>query len=326
MEILADLGFEEITKRNGTRGPELRFCRAGGDNPSAMQFLLNTLKYKCYTTNEKGDLYSLVMQQKGCGFSTALSYVAKMAGIAQSELRGNKKLPFGGFYKHVKKESREPEYTMKTYDDSILTPYLWKPNLMFLRDGISFQTQEQHKIGYSLEDSRVTIPTWTLDGKLCGIMGRSNDPDCPHGERWIPIISCARSYTLYGFHQNYLAIQSKGIAVIGESEKFTMQLHSMGSGVGLATCGHSVSKVQARHIKGLLIPKIILAFDEGLEEDEVRAEGEKLLVNNQLFQNRVGYIWDESHDVLPRGSKASPSDFGKEKFLYLMKRKVRWLN
>ena len=326
MEILEDLGFEHIVERSGKQGAELRFCRAGGDNPSAMQFFLETLKFRCYTTGERGDMYSLVMQQKDCDFPTALHYIAKKAGIRANTLNKPVKLPFGGFYKRLSKELQEPEYSMRTYNESTLEPYLGKCNLMFQKDGIDFMTQEFFRVGYDLESLRVTVPNWTLDGKLCGIMGRSNDPRCPHDERWLPVIPCSRTYTLYGFHQNYSDIQSKGIVVIGESEKFVMQMRSMGSNVGLATCGCDVSTVQSKHIKGLLVPKVILAYDEGLEEEQIRAEAEKLVVDNPILQNRVGYVWDAEHEILPVGSKASPTDFGKEAFSFLVKQKVKWLN
>lgn len=325
LEILESLEFEHISKSNSRHGPTLRFCRPGGDNPSAMEFFLDTLKFRCYTTGERGDIYSLVMKQRECDFPDALRYVAKKAGVNVAAVGKPTKTPFGGFYKKIAREEKEPEYTMKTYSDSILAPYLGKHNLMFFKDGIDFQTQEFFRVGYDLESLRITVPNWTLDGKVCGIMGRCNDPECSHDERWLPVIPCSRTYTLYGFHQNYDFIQSKGTVVIGESEKFVQQMHSMGSRVGLATCGSDVSGVQARHIKSLLVPKVILAYDEGLEEDKVRGEAEKLIVDNQVFKNRVGYVWDPEHDVLPLGSKASPTDLGIDKFVYLISKKVKWL-
>lgn len=324
-EILEDLGFENLVQRSGKHGAELRFCRMGGDNPSAMRFLLETLKWNCYTTGERGDLYSLVMRQRNCDFPTALNYVAKKAGIDKGSLAETIKLPFGGFYKQLAKEVEEPEYSMPTYPESTLAPYLGKTNTMFLRDGIDLKTQEEFQVGYDVASQRITVPNWTLDGRLCGIMGRLNSPDCPHDDRWLPVVPCSRPYTLYGFHQNYSAIQQKGLVVIGESEKFVMQMRSMGSSVGLATCGNHVSEVQARHIKRLMVPKVILAYDEGLDEELVIEEAKKLTIGNQMVQNKVGYIWDPDHEVLPLGSKASPTDLGKEKFTYLVTKKVRWL-
>ena len=71
--------------------------------------------------------------------------------------------------------------------------------------------------------------------------------------------------------------------------------------------------------------KIVLAYDEGLEEDNVRMQAEKLVLNNAVFKNRVGYIYDKNNLILPKGSKASPSDLGKDAFLELMKNHIVWL-
>jgi len=79
--------------------------------------------------------------------------------------------------------------------------------------------------------------------------------------------------------------------IIGESEKFVQQLYSIGIHVGLATCGCDISRVQAKHLKALMTGKIVLAYDEGLEEEQVRAQAKKLMLNNSIFKNRVGYIY-----------------------------------
>jgi DNA primase len=129
--------------------------------------------------------------------------------------------------------------------------------------------------------------------------------------------------TLYGYHQNYQKIQEKGLCIIGESEKYPQQLHSFDCHIGLATCGNNVSPVQEKYIKSLLVPKVILAFDEGLEEEYIRGEAQKLKIDNQIFKNEVGYIYDDDNTYLPKGSKASPSDFGKVIFNKLVQEKVR---
>lgn len=214
---------------------------------------------------------------------------------------------------------------MKTYDESILDEYLGKFNTMFFNDGISYKTQEKFNVGYDIWTNRITVPEYTFDGKICGIMGRSIDSNCAKEERWLPIIPCSRSLTLYGYHTNYECIQRKNLCVIGESEKFPQQLDTIGSNVGLGSCGCHLSDTQTKYIKGLLVSKNILAYDEGLEEEYVREEAKKLKIDNAVFHNDVGYIWDSEHQVIPKGSKGSPSDYGKEGYLYLMKNCVKWI-
>lgn len=317
------MDYTQITYRS--KQNELRFSREDGHNPTAMRLKLDTLKFDGFSINEHGNLYSLVMKTKKLSFPKALRYVAETLGLEKSQFSQKIRYPFGGFYKGLMKEIQEPEYSMTTYDESILDEYANKFNLMFFKDGINFQTQKHFNVGFDLESLRITVPEYTLDGKLCGIMGRLNDSKCSKDERWLPIIPCSRSLTLYGYHHNYETIQQKNIVVIGESEKFVQQLHSMGSGIGLATCGCDVSDVQAKHIKSLMTNKIILAYDEGLDEDQIRLQAEKLILNNAVFKNKVGYVFDKDNEILPKGSKASPSDMGKEAFTELIQRHVIWL-
>lgn len=290
-----------------------------------MRLKLDSLRFVCFSTGAKGNLYTLIMNRKILDYRASLEYVAAFLGLNKAEFNREIKLPFGGFFRQLSKVKSEPESSMKTYSENILTPYLSKFNMMFFKDGIDFQTQAKFKVGWDIESMRITVPEWTLDGQLCGIMGRLNDPHCEKGERWLPIIPCSRSLTLYGYHHNYETIQAKGLVVIGESEKFVQQMHSMGSHIGLALCGSDISQVQAKYLKGLLIPKIILAMDEGIEEGRVRELAKRLVVDNPVLKNNVGYIWDADNEILPKGSKMSPTDVGKEKFSYLTKTKVRWI-
>lgn len=317
------MGFTQITYRGQKN--ELRFSRDEGHNPTAMRLKLDTLKFDGFSINAHGNLYSLVMNYEKLSFPEALHFIADKLGLQKSQFSKKIKYPFGGFYKGLMKEIQEPEYSMKTYDDSILDEYAGKYNLMFFRDGIDFQTQEYFNVGFDIETLRITVPEYTLDGRLCGIMGRLNDSKCTKEERWLPIIPCSRSLTLYGYHNNYRTIQEKNMVVIGESEKFVQQLYSMGNHVGLATCGCDVSEIQSKHIKALMTSKIVLAYDEGLEEEQIRSQAEKLVLNNAVFKNRVGYVFDRENLILPKGSKASPSDMGKEAFCELLKSHVVWL-
>ena len=317
------MDYTQITYRNQKN--ELRFSREDGHNPTAMRLKLDTLKFDGFSINAHGNLYSLVMKTKHLSFPKALKYIAETLGLEKSQFRQKIRYPFGGFYKGLMREIREPEYSMTTYDDSILNDYIGKYNLMFFKDGINFQTQQFFNVGFDIETLRITVPEYTLDGRLCGIMGRLNDSRCPKDERWLPIIPCSRSLTLYGYHHNYETIQQKNIVVVGESEKFVQQLHSMGSYVGLATCGCDVSEIQAKHLKALMTSKIILAYDEGLEEDQIRTQAEKLILDNAMFRNKVGYVFDRDNLILPKGSKASPSDLGKGAFLELIKNHVTYI-
>lgn len=321
-EILEELGFTQLTFDACKR--TFRFAREEGRNPTSMVLNLDTLSFHCFSTNSKGNLYTLIMQRKDMNFPNALKWAADYAGLDKEEYDIDIQLPFGGFFQGLVKEISEPEFSMKTYDESELDEYKGFYNTMFLKDGISFESQKKFNIGYDTLSNRVTIPIYSLDNKLIGIMGRYNGK-CEKEERWLPIIPCSRSLTVYGFNENYQSIQEKGMAVIFESEKSVMQCHSFGCNIALATSGCHISDTQAKHIKSMFLPKIILAYDEGLSQEDIIAEAEKLKMDNQIYKNQVGYIYDREHKYLPEGSKASPSDLGKEVFSKLVKECVVWL-
>lgn len=321
-EILEELGFTQLTFDACKR--TFRFAREEGRNPTSMVLNLDTLSFHCFSTNSKGNLYTLIMQRKDMNFPNALKWAADYVGLDKEEYDIDIQLPFGGFFQGLVKEISEPEFSMKTYNESELDEYKGFYNTMFLKDGISFESQEKFNIGYDTLSNRVTIPIYSLDNKLIGIMGRYNGK-CEKEERWLPIIPCSRSLTVYGFNENYQSIQEKGMTVIFESEKSVMQCHSFGCNIALATSGCHISDTQAKHIKSMFLPKIILAYDEGLSQEDIIAEAEKLKMNNQIYKNQVGYIYDREHKYLPEGSKASPSDLGKEVFAKLVKECVIWL-
>lgn len=265
------------------------------------------------------------MSKENLEFPDSLIYIADKLGLEKQEFNRKIKLPFNGFYKSLIQEITEPEYTMKTYDDDILESYLNKYNMMFFNDGIDFQTQEEFNIGYDLESNSILIPEYSLNGKLCGVQARTNDLNCEHDKRWWAWLPCSRTLTLYGYQKNYQTIQEKGLCIVLESEKSIMQMHSFGSNIGLGLCGNNISDTQTKYIKGLLIPRIILGLDEGLEEEYIREEAKKLIVDNPILKNQVGYVYDSENEILPKGSKKSPSDLSKEAFSELIKKKVRWL-
>ena len=323
MDILNDLGFNNIV--HNSQKQEVRFSREEGRNPSSVVLSLQTLKFYCFSTNSKGNLYTLVMERENINFPKSLDYVADKLGLEKNKFNKKVKLPFHAFYKNLIREIQEPEYSMKTYDEKMLISYQNKLNTMFFNDGIDFQTQQEYQIGFDIETLRITVPIWTIDGKLCGIMGRLNDKKCEKEERWLPIIPCSRSLTLSSYHKNYQTIQQKGLCVLGESDKLPMQMNSMGSHIGLGTSGCHISDTQAKYIRSLLIPKTIIAYDEGLEEEFIREQAQKLVVDNPIFQNHVGYVWDENNEILKKGEKQSPTDLGRTAFQELIKKHTKWL-
>lgn len=320
--ILETLGYESISFNTSKK--QFRFAREEGSNPTSIVLDCLSLRYYCFSTNSKGNIFTLIMERLNCTFPESLKFVCVVLGLEDAAFSINVSPPFHGFYKDLI-PNNDDDYVIQTYPESVLDPYLGKFNTMFFKDGIDYKTQELYQVGYDEETDRITIPERTFDGRLCGVMGRLNDPNCKHEDRWLPIIKCSRSKTLFGLSQNYTRIVQTQTVILFESEKAPMQCHSFGSNVALSVCGCHVSNAQKDMILSLMPKKIILAFDEGLKEEDVRNEASKLLNNNIIIKNQVGYVWDEDGEILKPESKMNAADVGIEGYKKLLQTKVRWI-
>ncbi len=320
IQILEALGFENI-KFNPQKN-NLRFAREEQRNPTSCLVDCATLRFFVFSTNQKGNIFSLIMDVKRCSFPDALKFAAIKAGLSLEELNIKTRWPFGGFFLKLLPNYEEEMEDLETYPEEILEPYANKFSIQFVKDGISLRTQEKFGIGYDVDSNRITIPERAIDGSLVGIMGRANY-ECDHDKRWFPLISCPRSKTLFGYGENYRRIQETQNLVLFESEKAVQQCDSFGSNIVLATCGCHVSETQAKYIKRLLPKKIILAYDEGLKEEHLVNECKKLIVNNPILKTKVGYIWPDG--LIPEGSKKNIADLGREAYQEGLTKHVKWV-
>lgn len=319
-DVLEEAGFANVTFKNN----EYRCARDYGRNPTSIKVDANTLSSACFSTGIFGNLYTILQEKLGINFPQSLQFVCKTLNLDYSYNPKKIKLPFGGYYKKIRSYDGSYIANLETYDKSILEKYEMVGNKMFLEDGISLETQRKYNVGYDLETDRIIVPWQDTVGNIVGVMGRKNEKECEE-YKWLPVIAFPKSQTLFGYYQNYSKIQENKILFIGESEKFTMQLDSMGNKMGVSTGTSYISDVQSKYIKSLYAKNIIICYDEGLDEELIRVQAKKLVYKNTFFKNRVGYIYDKNNEILPKGEKDSPSDLGKEEFKLLLKNHVVWL-
>lgn len=320
-DILESIGFTNI-KYNQSKN-NFRFAREENRNPTSCILDCETLRFYVFSTNAKGNLFTLIMDSMRCTFPQALEYAASVGKISHHELNLKVRYPFNGFYLKLIPNRKEDDDILQTYPEEILTPYLNKFNKMFIDDGISIKTQKKFGVGFDVETQRITIPERSTSGELVGIMGRANY-DCDHKERWLPIISCSRSKTLYGYVNNYKRIQETGTVILFESEKAVQQCDSFGLNSVLASCGCHVSNTQAKYIQKLYPKKVIIAYDEGLEEEQLIEECKKIKVENPILSIKTGYIWDNS-ELIPKGSKLNIADLGLNACKRGLSKYVKWV-
>ena len=96
IQILEALGFENI-KFNPQKN-SLRFAREEQRNPTSCLVDCGTLRFFVFSTNQKGNIFSLIMDVKRCSFPDALKFAAVKAEISMDELNIKTHWPFGGFF------------------------------------------------------------------------------------------------------------------------------------------------------------------------------------------------------------------------------------
>lgn len=322
IKVLIAAGLAEETIRFVPSQHLIKSPRPGGDNPAGLLVYTDSLKVVGTTRPDyTGNVFTLIMKLADCSFPSALHLAAKAIGFADTERKY--KPPFGGFYKKIIQSDRLEEEYLTEHSELELPPAGCLSE-RFLKDNIPLITQEEWGVRYSHEDDAILIPIYSFDGKLVGCKARANTDD-DYNHRWWAYIGYPKTQVAYGLWQNYPKIINGKSVFIFESEKSVLQCSGYGFGSAVAVAGHSISRTQKRIIQSLMCDNVVVAFDEGLDEDEVRAEAEKLKVNNHIIANRVGYVYDRDHDVLKAGSKDSPSDNGKQALIELLKKKVRWL-
>lgn len=320
--VLIHLGFFEDRIKYNERQHLITSTRPEIDADNTHGFLLYTdsLRYLFTTRSGEGNIFTLVMELKQVNFPKALELIGKWIGYKGEDIK--RKLPFGGFYKEILREQTEPEQYLKEYKEDDL-PMAGSLSEQFLKDGIALDIQERWGIRIDFTGNNILIPIHDYTGRLIGCKARNNDKYCSFDKRWFAYLPYSKTAVVYGYFENYAEIQKKKLVFIFESEKSVLQCASFGCHTAVAIGGHTISTTQARYIKSLLADRVILAFDSDIIAEELEYEAKKLLSDNNILNNNVGYICDKEHSLL--GEKDSPSDYGKQPFADLVKNCVTWL-
>lgn len=312
IKILELSNFYSISFFNNN---QIRCAYYEGGNPTSV--LINcdeNLNCIVFSKEIKGDLFSLLEAHNNWTFPQTLDFILKTVNF-KSENKFSFPYIFGGFYKRIK--------TNKTLSNSIPLSFLDNfanyPNVRFLQDHISLATQYKFNIRYDTTTNRIIVPWFDTKGNLVGISGRYNFINLGSHPKWKTLKNFSKGNYLYGLYENKKEIIESDFLLIGESEKFVMQLDSYGyhNAVALGNC--NITEKQARIIKSLPVKKVVIALDEGINSEHILNQCAKL--QNGIFNNtkEIWSIYDINHKILPKGSKASPTDFGKEKFEFLLK-------
>lgn len=315
--ILEHFEFSHIDMRSN----EIRCGLDETHNRTSIRIRLtdnNKLFVKDYGRSKSYDLFTYIIKIRNVTFKDVIGYVKAELGI--NEYYEFQSIPeiFGGFYKQIKlrKQHKEP---LKIYDESILSNYEDAFNLRFFKDHIDFETQHDFNIMYDVESQRIIIPIYDSCGNLVGIKGRANWDVSEDEQKYLYLIPCRISETLYGYYKNYSYLTDNTIYVV-ESEKSVLQAYSYGFRNFVALGGNSISTTQCKLLMELSPSNIIFMLDNELDMDITKNNIKKVSLYTKMFDIGIGY-WDYNLDKnIP--SKASPTDLGSEKLKEIIKDQI----
>lgn len=313
IQLLEEYGFEHITAKVS----ELRCARndEGGQNIAIRLNDNGNILVKDYARNISTDIIGYIMQERGVDFKTVLNSIKKILGLSDT-WQEQKRIPlFGGWYDNLGSKINDtplaplPKEVVEKYD-------LDACNLVWVKDGISLETQRLFRVGYDPDSQRIIFPIKNEVGDIVGIKGRRNYPS-DIAPKYLYLERCDASQTLFGYSENY-SYMYNNVVYVAEAEKTVMQAFTMGYYNVVALGSHSLSEKQAQLILQLNPQKVVMMLDEGLEIEET-FKNLDLLKSFTTMRNIELWYWDSALDIDLFGTKSSPTDNGKKKFEEIIK-------
>jgi len=302
-QLLEEYGFAHIAYR----GNEFRCARNRDGNPTAISIRLNdSLSCIDYVTSESHDLFAMIASVKGVSNGDVVRRAIAIADIGEIDTQ----MPVQVDNTHIKKE-------LKTRQCAELDAYPRAFSMMFLKDHISLSAQMEFDIRYDFESNRIVIPIYSPAGELIGAKGRANFPVTSTDAKYLYLLPCAASETLYGLSHNRDALKNQTV-IICESEKSVMQAFSYGRRDFVGIGSNHLSETQCALIASLTPRNIVLALDQGLDKRVIEENVENLLPVAKRQYSKL-YIWEPSAGI---PEKASLTDMGQEELERILKEEI----
>ena len=271
-----------------------------------------------YARNISKDLFSYISEQRLVDFKDIIGVVRNILGVDDFSLFNESRGIFGGFYEKIRKRS---EYSVRTYDESVLDKYIPLANKRFIDDNISIAAQQFFGVRYDVESQGIVIPIHNQIGELIGAKVRCNY-EVQDGEmKYYYLIPCQASQTLYGYSQNYNYL-TNNIIYIYEAEKSIMQCFSYGIRNCVALGSGSISRKQVRMLLELNPKKIIFMHDVGYDLENILRNINMVKNYSRFSEVELGYwdFFDRLYD-----NKVSASDLGKKELLRIMDTEIKMI-
>ena len=333
-----------------------------------LYYYVESKQFHCYTEcSENFDIFGLTCRAKGyditVDFKKAFDDVVNFfhLGGIQFGFGDNKKdkddLAEGWNILQKFKDYNAPRKTLPPlpkYPKNILE-YFGPPvaPTEWLKEGISADALRRYGIRIDCAMRKIVIPHYDIDGNLCGIRGRSFDPDeVAQGKKYMPVYIEKDCYkhplgqNLYGIYENQDVIRRLKKVAVFEGEKSVLLCASyynkyiektdpetglvsyeyQNNNFAVANCGSSFSQQQLKLLLNLGVNEIIFCYDKENDDDR----------DSELTQTYVDKLYKLTAPLTKYANiyvvmdydglldyKDSPADKGKNVLEQLMKKKQK---
>jgi hypothetical protein len=305
--------------------------------------------FHCYTECSCSfNVFDLVMKAKlqqgyDISFPEAIRYVADIADIRSTGHQEVKSSHIIDDWKWINRftKKEKKEIKLNTYDPTVMEVFLPYPHESWIKEGISYETQEKFNIGFYAKDQRIVVPHFNISGGIVGIRGRATlQEDIDNGKKYMPLfingnlLNHPTMFNLYGLHKTVNAIRRLGKVMIYEGEKSVLKCEDFygDDNFTVAVGGGSISRWHVQTLLSLGVKEVFIAFDKQFNpnDEENMTELEKIKMYKYMESIRKlaekftpycrTYILWDNQDLLEL--KDSPCDKGKEVLEQLMKAKI----
>lgn len=227
---------------------------------------------------------------------------------------------------------KELEY--KTYNPAILEFYPQPEILPWTKDGISKEVCDYMGIRYDPIEGNILIPHKNEYGDLIGIRQRTLVQENEKYGKYRPwkygdqLYNHPLSFNLFGLDLAKENIKRAELAIVVEGEKSVLQYVSyfgIKNNLCVAVCGNKLSKYQFQLLQKYGAKEIVIGFDRDFEDNDEKGQEELEKKLQKIYDKyssmaNISFLYDAQRNKL--GYKCSPTDAGKETFLYLFRNRV----
>lgn len=290
-------------------------------NPTAVVIRLQNnenLFVKDYERNLSLDFINYLVKSKDIPFKDVMNAIKQELHLESIYNYKRKKGLFGGLYDRLSRPNGEID--VATYPEEVLKEYGNTPNLLWLKDGISLETQRKWGVGYDTASQRITLPIRTSTNEVMAVKGRANFELAEFEPKYLYLIQGWMSQTLFGYSENYSTLY-EGDVIVVESEKSVLKLDSWGYNNVVALGSNSLSPAQAKLIVSLNPKSVTFMLDKSLPLKNTKANVD-MLKNFCVMRQIEIKFWDWT-DNITLDDKSAPCDDTRDEFEYIYENEIK---